>query len=386
MDTQKLLSNYNFKRKDKLRLFILLSIIIILVASIICFIVLYVKEKNKTESYSKNENKYINLDVESSNYKSYIPLSSWKKCDAKTKLSDYIANITNADNYVPKEERIAVFDFDGTIFQENDPIYNDYKLYYYRVYNDSKYSPTEEQKKIAAEIKKSMEIGEISDELIKNVTTTYPELWKDFNMEEYQKYIKDFIDKPCEGFENLKRGDAFYKPMIELIEYLKKNDFQVYISSGAERVQVRTVIDGHVDIPPSNIIGSEYDIIAKNQRSVQGHEYTYDKNTDDFRFNNSFYRSNFRTNKIIGIIREIGKHPLLVFGNAHGDSDMANYVMNNKNYPGLAFMICCDDNTREKCNIQKADQMKEDCKKNGWIPISMKEDWTTIYGENVIKK
>ena len=387
MDSENLLSKYNFKNKDKLKLIILLPIIIILVALIICFIVLYVKEKNKnkTESYSKIENRNINLDVKSSNYKSYIPLSSWKSCDAKTKLSDFIMNITTADNYVPKEDRIAVFDFDGTIFQENDPIYNDYKLYYYRVYNDSNYSATEEQKKIGDEIKKSMEIGEVPDELIEKVTTTYPELWKDFNVEEYQKYIKDFLGKPCEGYENLKRGDAFYKPMIELIEYLQKNDFQVYITSGAERYQVRAVIDGHVNIPPTNIIGSEYDIIAKNQGSVKGHEYTYDKSKDDFRFNNSYYRSNFRTNKIIGIIREIGKHPLLAFGNSHGDIDIANYVMNNKNYQGLAFMVCCDDKDREKCNTQEAEEMKENCKNNGWIPISMKDDWTTIYGENVIK-
>ena len=170
MDSENLLSKYNFKNKDKLRLFILLPIIIILVALIICFIVLYVKEKNKTESYSKSENKNINLEVQSSNYKSYIPLSSWKSCDAKTKLSDFIMNITSADNYVPKEDRIAVFDFDGTIFQENDPIYNDYKLYYYRVYNDSNYSATEEQKKIGDEIKKSMEIGEVPDDVIELLT------------------------------------------------------------------------------------------------------------------------------------------------------------------------------------------------------------------------
>ena len=77
---------------------------------------------------------------------------------------------------------------------------------------------------------------------------------------------------------------------------------------------------------------------------------------------------------------------MLAFGNSHGDIDIANYVMNNKNYPSLAFMVCCDDKDREKCNTQEAEEMKENCKNNGWIPISMKDDWTTIYGENVIKK
>ena len=385
MDSEILLSNHDIEKKRRLTLVIVLPIIIVLISLIICFIVLYIKEKNKTNSYSKDENKNINLNIDRSSYKSYIPLSSWNNCDAKTNLSQFISKINSAENYVPKEDRIAVFDFDGTLFQETDQIYNDYKLYYYRVNDDPNYVATAEQKNIANEIKKAMENYIIPDELIKKVTTTYPDIFKDLTVEQYQQYIKDFVDKPSDGYENMKRGDAFYKPMLELIEYLQKNEFKVYISSGAERYQVRAMIDGHIVIPPSNVIGSEYDIVAKNQGNTEAYKYDY-KNDDDFRFNNSLYRSNFRTNKIIGIKREIGKHPLLAFGNSDGDRDMANYAMNNKKYPGLAFMLCCDDVERERGDSQKADKMKEACQENGWIPISMKNDWTTIYGENVRKK
>ena len=65
---------------------------------------------------------------------------------------------------------------------------------------------------------------------------------------------------------------------------------------------------------------------------------------------------------------------------------MAKYVMNNKKYPSLAFMICCDDTERERGDKQKAEEMRQACQENGWVPISMKEDWITIYGENVKKK
>ena len=385
MDSEILLVNNDIKKKRRLTNDILLSIIIVLIALISCFIILFIKEKNKTKSFSKDENKSINLDGVSSNYKSYIPLSSWNDCDAKTKLSQFISKINSAENYVKKEDRIAVFDFDGTLFQETDPIYNDYKLYYYRVKEDSNYSATDEQKAIADEIKKSMENYIIPNELIRKVTSTYPDIFKDLTVEQYQQYIKDFVDKPSEGYENMKRGDAFYKPMLEIIEFLQKNDFNVYINSGAERYQLRAMIDGHIDIPPTNIIGSEYDIVATNQGDIQGHEYTY-QNEDDFSFNNSYYRDNYRTNKIIGIIREIGKHPILLFGNSDGDSDMAKYVMNNKKYPSLAFMICCDDTDRERGDEQKAEKMRQACQENGWVPISMKKDWITIYGENVKKK
>ena len=65
---------------------------------------------------------------------------------------------------------------------------------------------------------------------------------------------------------------------------------------------------------------------------------------------------------------------------------MANYVINKNKYQSLAFMVCCDDLERERGNKGSADAMKENCQKYGWIPISMKDDWKTIYGENVKKK
>jgi hypothetical protein len=87
-----------------------------------------------------------------------------------------------------------------------------------------------------------------------------------------------------------------------------------------------------------------------------------------------FLRKNLKTNKVIGIIREIGKQPILSFGNSGGDKDMANYVLNKNKYPSMAFMVCCDDDVRERGNLKKADSMKTDCRNNGWVPISMKDD------------
>ena len=65
---------------------------------------------------------------------------------------------------------------------------------------------------------------------------------------------------------------------------------------------------------------------------------------------------------------------------------MANYVITNNTYESLAFMVCCDDTERERGNVAKAEEMKQNCEKFKWVPISMKNDWKTIYGENVKKK
>ena len=355
------------RKKQRNKIIIIIIIIILLISNII-FIILYLNSIKKTETKEEN----------------YTPLPSWNnKSEAKKNLTEYIEKISKEN--IPKEDRIAVFDLDGTLFQETDLVYNDWKLYYHRVYNDSNYNATQKQKDIADSIDKAGKNGTMPEDLNIDIAETYMEIFKNMTLEEYDKYIKDFINKPSEGYDNLKRGDAFYKPMLELIEYLQRNDFNIYITSGTDRFQVRSVIESHINIPKSNIIGSDYLVISNNQGNLKGNEYEYNKN-DSFIFNGTFLNKNLKTNKIIGIIKEIGKQPLLAFGNSGGDSSMANYVINNNKYSSLAFMVLCDDTERERGNNDKAKSMRETCEKNNWIPISMKDDWKTIYGENVKKK
>ena len=88
-------------------------------------------------------------------------------------------------------------------------------------------------------------------------------------------------------------------------------------------------------------------------------------------------------NKVSVINSEIGVQPVLSFGNSSGDGAMCNYTLSNNQYKSLAFMLCCDDLERENGNIKKADDMYKLCEENNWIPVSMKNDWKTIYAEGV---
>ena len=205
-------------------------------------------------------------------------------------------------------------------------------------------------------------------------------------IEEADIYTKNFAKRPAEGYNNLKKGDAFYKPMIEVVEYLRKNDFLVYIVSGTDRFTVRALADKHINVPKNQIIGSEGYIIASNQGETDGFNYTFNNTLlDELIFEGKFIVKNLYMNKVYHIIREIGKKPVLSFGNSMGDSSMANYVISDKKKKSLAFMLLCDDTDRENGNEKKAETMKEQCQINNWIPVSMKNDWKTIYGNNVTK-
>ena len=84
-------------------------------------------------------------------------------------------------------------------------------------------------------------------------------------------------------------------------------------------------------------------------------------------------------NKVTAIIREIGVKPVLAFGNSSTDASMANYVVGGNEYRALAFMLLCDDTVRERGDEKKAKRMRRSCAENGWIPVSMRDDWKTIY-------
>ena len=354
----------------KIRILIQYIIIIILLFILYSIILLYINEKNK------NKNNINNIQYETKN--PYNPLPSWNDCESKAKLINFINNISN----IPKEARIAVFDLDGTLFQETDPVYNDLKIYQYRILNDTNYTPTEKQKRIVNKLNKAIKDHVMPDDLEIEIYYSNAEIFKGMTLDEYDKYIKDFLNKPSDGYNNLLRGNAFFIPMLEIIEYLQKNQFNIYIVSATDRYQVRSVINGHINIPISNIIGTDYELSVINQGNKKGYNYNYIPN-EKLILKGELISLNSRLNKINGIIRNIGRKPILMFGNSEGDASMADYVISDNEYNSLSFMVLNDDLIRERGNQISANKMKQLCEKKNWIPISMKNDWKTIYGINV---
>jgi len=174
--------------------------------------------------------------------------------------------------------------------------------------------------------------------------------------------------------------------MLEVVEYLQANDFTVYIVSGTDRLIVRGIVyDSPLNVPPRQIIGSDETLVTPDQGDTDGLEYVFDDD-DQLVLGGVFLTKNLKMNKVSVIAQEIGVQPVLSFGNSTGDSSMAEYVTTNNEYPSLAFMLCCDDTERENGNTEKADKMYSLCEEYDWVPISMKNDWTTIYGDGVTKK
>ena len=297
-------------------------------------------------------------------------------------------SITDKNNkdFIPVEDRIAVFDLDGTLFCETDPIYFDWNMFTYRILDDPDYNTTASQSDIdLANRIRGAYIHDLPPGLEKEHCVRNAAVFKGMTMEEYVNYTKKFLEADAPGYTNMKRGDAFYKPMLQVIEYLQKYDFTIFIVSGTDRFEVRTIVKGHINLPESQIIGSISTIRSNNQGNKEGIDYQYEK--DDYVIlGGDFIIKNVKMNKISTIETEIGKKPVLSFGNSSGDKSMSNYVVYNNKHKSLAFMLCCDDEERENGNVTRANSMKELCETYNWEPVSMKDDWKTIYGENVKRK
>ena len=318
-------------------------------------------------------------------------LSLWTKdARAKTELISYIEAITKegSPDYIPVEDRIAVFDFDGTLFCETDPNYFDYTLLKYRVLEDPDYKDkaSDFEKEVANKIKEQNETGASFDGLETDHGKAVASAFRGMTLDEFNDYIQEFKKQAMPSYDGMLRGDGFYLPMLQIIDYLEANDFTVYIISGTDRFIVRGIFDNNVvDLPNSQIIGSDELTVATAQNGEDGLKYQYTQ-SDELVLGGEFIIKNLKMNKVSVIAQEIGEQPVLSFGNSTGDSSMANYTITNNKYKSLAFMLCCDDTERENGNITKADKMYSLCEENGWIAISMKNDWKTIYGDGVTYK
>ncbi len=201
---------------------------------------------------------------------------------------------------------------------------------------------------------------------------------------EFEEYVKGFMAYTPAGFTGMTYGTAFYQPMIEVIDYLQENEFTTYIVSGSDRFICRALASEACHIPYNQVIGMDVELRSTLTGEEDALDHTFKTNEDLIRTDNVLIK-NLKTNKVRQIAQEIGKTPVLSFGNSSGDSAMHNYVLGNQEYDTEAFMLIANDAARDYGDEAKGNAKGEDWKKADYHVISMKDDFKTIYGDNVKK-
>ncbi|MCR4924242.1 MAG: haloacid dehalogenase-like hydrolase [Lachnospiraceae bacterium] len=312
-------------------------------------------------------------------------LEDWTEgSEVVTSIKDYVARVTDpeSESYIPPEDRIVVFDLDGTLIGELYPSYFEYMMFIHRALYDDSYKAPEDMKKFAKDLEEGIANKSMPDNPERNHAKYAGEAYKGMTIDELKEYTHEFMKTEATGFNNLTRGDAFYKPMVSLVNYLDANDFICYIVSGSDRTIVRALIEDKLPIPEERVIGMSYSMVASGQGDTDGLDYLY-KADDEVILGGDLIIKTIKMNKVSEIAQEIGKVPVLAFGNSSGDESMQQYTLNNDKYESKAFMVLCDDLSREYGNLDKAAKLQDFCDETGIETISMCNDFATIYGDDV---
>ena len=318
------------------------------------------------------------------------PLSLWSDdAPLKKELVAYVKAATDesSSSFIPVKDRIATFDFDGTLFCETDPNYFDYTMLVYRVTEDPNYKDkaSDFEKSVAAKIIDLNENGTKYDELPVEHGQAVASAFKGMTIDEFYDYVHEFMKQPMPSYTGMSRGGGFYQPMVQVVNYLKANDFTVYVMSGTDRLIVRGIFSDPscpIELPLNQVLGSDESLVGSAQGDADGLNYTFNQD-EKLVLGGTFLMKTLKENKVYIIQREVAKQPVLSFGNTSGDFAMDNYAKSNPTYVSEAFQLCCDDLVRENGNESKAKDMLENCEKYGYVPVSMANDWKTIYGDGV---
>ena len=310
----------------------------------------------------------------------------WNSCEALTALQEYVKDVTDPSsrNYIKPADRIATFDMDGTFVGELYPTYFEYNLLEYRVLEDPAYRETApaDVKETAQEIRDFVRKGtNLPDHFDMKHARAAAKAYAGMTLAEFDAYVKAYAARPANGFTGMTYGQSFYKPMLEVFDYLEDNGFTFYVVSGSDRFICRALVEA-IGIAPNRVIGMDVKLQSSGQNSEEGVNHTFDKEEDLVRTDQLIIK-NLKTNKVLQISQEIGKVPVLSFGNSSGDSAMHNLCLSNSVYKTAAFMLIADDEARDHANREKALKLGDQWRDAGYHVISMRDDFRTIYGDNV---
>jgi phosphoserine phosphatase len=298
------------------------------------------------------------------------PLNQWNEGPTKASILNLVETVTDKNNpkFLPIEDRVAVFDMDGTILLEK-PNFVLFDFIDRIILEKIASHPELKQKQpYKAFYEKDWAYFEALDlygddglySILLDATDGYTEgQFRDAVLKYFTTVTDNRYHKPY--------NQLVYVPVVQLIQYLQAHQFEVYIVSGSDPEFTRAFCEEAVNIPVQNVIGST--VLTKWVETDTGsyfiREHKFVEPIDD------------EGGKPVNILNKIGRVPVMAVGNSTGDYQMLEY---SKNAPfSLQMIINHDDSVREY--TYQAKKMKTLCQENGWQEVSMKNDFKVIFGD-----
>ena len=306
-------------------------------------------------------------------------LPSWNDGPAKQAILDFVRGTTDpsSPNHVPSEDRIAVFDQDGTLWVEQS-------MYTQVVYCLDR---------VPAVVAKKPELKTV--EPFKTVLSGNREAIAKLPMRDLEKIliatlsgmtVEEFRDEAKKWIETAQHPrwkrpytELVYQPMLEVLRYMRDNGYQTYIVTGGGQDFVRVYAERVYGIPPERVVGT-----------AGATKYAYAKNGKPFLTKEpKLLLNNNNAGKPEGIYFMIGRRPYAAFGNSIGDREMLEWTGAGSGMR-LNMLVLHDDAAREYAYGPArglpdtkvgtlTPVLYGEAQKKGWTVISMKNDWKRIF-------
>lgn len=301
-------------------------------------------------------------------------LSYWNDTAAKQRIMQFVEATTTegSDDYIAPDDRIAVFDNDGTLWVEQ-PVYTQLIFILDRVRDHVADHPEWQESELlqaalANDWDKLAEHGvHTALELIVSayagtITTT----------EQLADDVREWIAQARDGRFNLPFTELVFAPQLELLAYLRDHGYRTFIVSGGGVEFMRAWAEPVYGIPPEQMVGSSVETVYEVQ---DGRGVLVQKPAIDF--------VDDGPGKPVGINKFIGRRPIIAVGNSDGDFEMLEYTTTGDG-PRLGIFIHHDDGEREYAYdrdslVGSLNRGLDEAEERGWLMVSMKNDWNRIF-------
>jgi hypothetical protein len=300
------------------------------------------------------------------------PLPSWNEGPTKQAIIGFVERVTKegSPDFVPVAERIATFDNDGTLWCEW-PVYVQAAFVFDRVKQLAPQHPEWKEQEpfkslLAGDLKAALAGGEKS--LVELVMATHAGM----TPAEFEKIVLDWLATARHPKFNRPYTECIYQPMIELLAYLRANDFKTFIVSGGGIEFMRPWTEKAYGIPREQVVGSsiklKYELLHDTPTLMRLPEVNF---IDD------------GPGKPVGIERHIGRRPLAAFGNSDGDYEMLRWTTSGSG-TRFGLIVHHTDAEREaaydrESHVGKLAKALDEAGRRGWTVVDMKRDWKVIF-------
>jgi phosphoserine phosphatase len=304
-------------------------------------------------------------------------LSTWRQGPSRQAIIDFVATTCGegGGTAVPPEERVAVFDNDGTLWCEKPmPIQLDFILRRLAEMAAAQPELCERQPWKAVSERDLGWFGALmtehyagDDTNVRTLAAGILAAYAGISVEDFEKQSNDFLRSAQHPTLGRKYLECSYAPMVELLGYLNANGFTNYIASGGGRDFMRPISVDMYGIPRERVIGSSSTLAytSNGRGGIITHMPEADYLDDG-------------PEKPVRIWSRTGRRPLLAAGNSNGDVPMLEFA-HHADKPTLQLLVLHDDVVREFDYTDGAEQALKQAKSDGWAVVSIKNDWITVF-------